>query len=201
MKSVIKMYEKYLTRKEKIIITAIEILDELGLQRLTTKEIAKRQGVTEPAIYRQFNNKQEIVSAIIDRFSVFDEMIRNTIVEQKMLMEQGILYFIESYSDYYQNYPQITTVFFSFGFFHYEENTNQKMIKIMQERRDFLESLIKKGIQEKNIKLDIEAQMFADMLLGMMWSTLYVWKTTNEQTNFKETLMQKITWLLARVII
>ena len=48
------MPKSYLTRKEKIIINAIDILDEGGINGLTMKEIANQQGITEPAVYRQF---------------------------------------------------------------------------------------------------------------------------------------------------
>jgi AcrR family transcriptional regulator len=41
--------KEYHQRKNKIIIEAIDLLDEAGIQGLTTKEIAKRQGITEPA--------------------------------------------------------------------------------------------------------------------------------------------------------
>ena len=47
------MYKDYIKRKEKVIISSIDLFDEAGIKGLTTKELAKREGITEPAIYKQ----------------------------------------------------------------------------------------------------------------------------------------------------
>ena len=91
------MPKSYLTRKEKIIINAIDILDEGGINGLTMKEIANQQGITEPAVYRQFKNKQEIVLTILRRFSAFDIALENAIFQQGYAPDQAILYLMESH--------------------------------------------------------------------------------------------------------
>lgn len=173
------MYKDYLKRKEKIIITAIDLLDEVGIQGLTTKEIAKRQGVTEPAVYKQFNSKQDIVLTLLDRFAAYDDVIMNTIIEQKMAPDEGLSYFIKSFSGYYQGYPQITTVMFSFDVFRYEEPLYQRMKKIMDTRRKFITGLIREGQISGCFSSDYDACLTADIILGMIWSTIYQWKIDN----------------------
>ena len=51
------MGDNILHRKEQLILTAIEIIDEIGIQRLTTREIAKRQQISEATIFRHFKIK------------------------------------------------------------------------------------------------------------------------------------------------
>ncbi|MDD4730008.1 MAG: NAD(+)--rifampin ADP-ribosyltransferase [Dysgonamonadaceae bacterium] len=55
-----------LHRKERLIRTAIEIVDEIGIQGLTTKEIAKRQDVSEATLFRHFASKNELLKAVLD---------------------------------------------------------------------------------------------------------------------------------------
>ena len=55
-------------RQEQIIDKAIRLIDQKGIQGLTIKNLAKETGVTEGAIYRHFENKKQILCAILDMF-------------------------------------------------------------------------------------------------------------------------------------
>jgi AcrR family transcriptional regulator len=170
------MYNDYLNRKEKIIITAIDLLDESGIQGLTTKEIANRQGISEPAVYKQFDGKKDIVLNILDRFAVFDEFIKNTILDNKMSPKASIDFYFNSYLEYYENYPQITTVLFSFDVYRYQEDTNEKMKNILQDRLNFLSDLISKGQETGELERDLESRELAERALGIIWSYVFNWK-------------------------
>lgn len=190
------MYRDFLKRKERIIITAIELLDEAGIQGLTTKEIAKRQGITEPAVYKQFESKQDIVYTIIERFSAYDEMLINTINEQKMQPDEGLNYFIQSFVGYYQGYPQLTTVMFSFDVFRYEEVLYHKMKSILDIRRNFLADLIKKGQDAGCYSSEYDSFQTADIILGAIWSTIYQWKMEDCGFNLKERVDKAIARIM-----
>ena len=50
-------------RQNEIIDAALKLTAEGGIQNLTVKHLADTIGVTEPALYRHFRNKAEIVKA------------------------------------------------------------------------------------------------------------------------------------------
>jgi TetR/AcrR family transcriptional regulator, tetracycline repressor protein len=52
--------------RDKIVLTALELLDEVGLDALTTRALAARLGVQQPALYWHFKNKQELVDAMAE---------------------------------------------------------------------------------------------------------------------------------------
>jgi TetR/AcrR family fatty acid metabolism transcriptional regulator len=190
------MYREFLKRKEKVIITAIDILNDAGIQGLTTKELARREGITEPAIYRQYDSKQDIILAILDRYALFDEVIINTIKEQDMDPLQGILYFAEAYAGYYQSYPQITTVMFSFDVFRYEEETNNRMTAIMKRRSDFVAGLIERGQEQDVFDRGINAADLADVILGLIWSATYKWRLDDSKGDLKKRITEALKWML-----
>lgn len=190
------MYKDFLKRKEKVIIQAIDVLDEAGIQGLTTKELARREGITEPAIYKQFDSKQDIILAILDRFAAFDGDIRNTILEQQMTPLQGVLYYVEAYAGYYQSYPQITTVMFSFDVFRYEVETNRKMNDIMNKRYDFITELVAKGQHAGEFSREIGAADLSNIILGLLWSITCRWKMQQKGENLKEQVTKALEWVL-----
>src|SRR5512139_4225673 len=53
-------------RQREILERARELVEETGLANLTLKRVAERVGFSEPAIYRHFASKQELVFALVD---------------------------------------------------------------------------------------------------------------------------------------
>lgn len=53
-------------RRQKIVDAAAELFAEVGFRGGTTKELARRAGVTEPVLYEHFQTKSDLYAAIID---------------------------------------------------------------------------------------------------------------------------------------
>lgn len=50
--------------KERVVTEALSLLDEMGLDHLTTRKLAERLGVKQPTLYYHFKNKQVLVDAM-----------------------------------------------------------------------------------------------------------------------------------------
>ncbi len=62
--------KKFTERQQQIVEIAIKLIADKGIQNLTTKNLAKEIGISEPAIYRHFSNKLEILKAVITNFQI-----------------------------------------------------------------------------------------------------------------------------------
>ncbi len=60
-------------RQEQIIDQAIKIIHQKGYSGLSIRELATQVGITEPAIYRHFRSKEDIVLGILERMDRFVE--------------------------------------------------------------------------------------------------------------------------------
>ena len=190
------MKKKYLSRKENIIITAIEIIDELGIQGLTIRELANRQEVTEAAIYRHFKNKEGIILAVIEKFSFFDSMIKNTIVEQSFNTYEGILFFVKSYGEYYENYPAITSVLFTFDTFKEYPEISEYINKIITTKLEFIVDFINKGIENGEVRDDVKNEEMADIISGLISEVTRRWRLNNYEFSLKDKLISAVEMLL-----
>ncbi len=55
-------------RQKEIVEAALELITTKGIQGVTIKNLAKKIGITEPAIYRHFKSKTEILLSILNSF-------------------------------------------------------------------------------------------------------------------------------------
>ncbi|WP_289466824.1 TetR/AcrR family transcriptional regulator, partial [Klebsiella pneumoniae] len=60
---------KYTERQIEIIEAATERIDRFGIQNFTIKNLAGDIGLSEPALYRHFGGKNEILVGLLDYFS------------------------------------------------------------------------------------------------------------------------------------
>lgn len=58
-----------LVRKHEIVVTAMIVFEEKGIQKTSMSEIAKRAGVAKGLLYYYFTSKDALVSEVIDQFS------------------------------------------------------------------------------------------------------------------------------------
>lgn len=48
------MAENYVSRRDKIVASAVELIGDLGLNALTTKNLARKENISETLIYKYF---------------------------------------------------------------------------------------------------------------------------------------------------
>lgn len=70
---------KPLLSRERIVATALALVDEEGLQAVSTRRLAAELGVSGPSLYNHFRTKDEILDAVADQvcadvdLSMFDD--------------------------------------------------------------------------------------------------------------------------------
>jgi len=53
-------------RRRQIVEAALRLLAEVPLLSLTTRQIAREVGLTQPALFRHFHTKEELLRAVVD---------------------------------------------------------------------------------------------------------------------------------------
>lgn len=180
----------YMKRSEKIILTAIEILDELGLQGLSTKEICRREGVSEGALYKHFTGKDGVMLGILGCYSKFDNDIKETIILKELSAKEGITYAISRYAEYYENYPAMTAILNLYETLSHEAGIAHKVAEIFEYRNRFFADLIEKGIREGEFKSDVNSDSLSDIILGACMSVTLKWRMHGRSYPLKDKILE-----------
>ena len=177
-----------LNRKEKIVISAIELLGQEGVSGLTIKNLAKSQNVSEPALYRQFKSKQDILNQIIDEFSSYDVQIQETIIQSDLFGREAIMFYISRYAELYENYAELTTVVLSLDLFFYNEYTKNKMTNLIKDRKSFINKIVEADMEEFELGGKMTSLELASIIQGMIFSQVYEWRLMDKSYSLKDRL-------------
>lgn len=96
--------------RQNIITTALELLIEQGVEQLSLREIARRMDYTPAALYEYFNDKNELIMALVykadDLLTLDLEKVASQASPIQKLIETGMIYI-----HFAQNNPELYRLF------------------------------------------------------------------------------------------
>ena len=187
---------KLLHTKESLIISTIQVISEQGLQGLTTREVAKRQGISESTIFKHYKSKNELILAVLDYFSQYDQAIIESLGLKKFKPVEAITYFVEAYVTYYENYPEITAITLSYEGLMREAELSDVVKGIFTSRVSTIESLIEEAKSQKEISDYVDPKSLADLIIGLERVVVLRWRLGNYNFPLKEHTMKALKMLL-----
>ena len=104
------MSDSFISRKDRIIASAIEIISESGLASLSTKSLAMKENMSETLIYKYFGGINEVLIEVVEYFARFDRSIIRTVQGKDVSNVEKIHEFFDTYAIYYDNYIEISAI-------------------------------------------------------------------------------------------
>jgi AcrR family transcriptional regulator len=173
------------TRQIEIIDASKDLIGEKGLQTLTIKNLAKKMSFSEPALYRHFKDKTEIIKALL----LFHKEIIQSGGLKILNSDKNTLKKFEEILKFkfahIEKNPALVMVIFSETSFQYSSVLSKVVRKILEQRTKKIITLIKIGQEEGSIRKDIDSVQLATIVLGSIRSTILSWKLSGFKTNLR----------------
>ena len=163
-------------RQIEIIDASKYLIGKKGIQNLTIKNLAEKMSFSEPALYRHFRDKTEILKSLllfhreIIKIGIFKILNSDQSSLEKF---QEILKFK---FDHIKNNPAIVMIIFSENSFQYSSVLSSIVSKIMKQRSKKIIELLKEGQKNNEIRNDIESEQLATIIMGGIRKTILNWK-------------------------
>lgn len=193
----VKIMKYFIPRKDHIILSAIDIINELGIQGLSTKELASREQINESALYKHFKNKDAIILSVLEYFSQYDSSIYNTVLNKEVSSKEKILFYITAYLEYYESYPAITAILLHYESFCHESATKDKMKIILNSRNQHLIELLNAFIADSSFDTKFTSKELAGIINGFCDNIILNWRMEGCSYSFKEEAVETVKKLLS----
>jgi len=162
-------------RQSEIIQKSIEIIAQKGIQGLTIKNLSKEIGISEPAIYRHFESKTEILLALLQNFEEVLSFMRDTLTNAKESSISKIEFMFSKIIEIFSLEPSLISVIFSEEIFKNEKVLKEKIVEIMNSKITTVENIIKEGQENGEIRTDIDNKTLALMVVGSLRFMVKKW--------------------------
>lgn len=173
-------------RQKEIIEVALDLIASKGIQGLTIKNLAGEIGISEPAIYRHYENKIQILLSILDLF----RMNSAKLFEKAAGENSGALVKIEHlFSSHFATFsknPSLVAVIFSEEIFRNEPVLVEKIAEIVTQNDKMLVSILADGQTSGEIRSDVETANLAIMVMGSLRLFVKRWQFSGHAFSLNE---------------
>lgn len=170
--------KKWTKRQKEIIEFAIKIIVEEGIENFTTKNLASKLGISEAALYRHFNGKNDIITSILEYFEdIAKDTLRlanrfdNAIDRLKFIFKTRAENFVKS--------PGFVILILSEEIFPPEPLLTEKVKGIMLMNKENIEKIIEEGQKKGEIRNDIDSEVLFYMVVGPFRFMITRWRLMN----------------------
>lgn len=176
--------EKFTDRQIEIMEAATARIDAYGIQNLTIKTLAADIGLSEPALYRHFKSKNDILLGLLNYFITgMKNRINNIPVNPNATAGDELRDIFKSQLQTFTDKPAIVSVIFAESIFHYDEGLSYKVSEIMELMHQYVNANIEKGQKAGQYGKLINASTLTTIILGGMRMTVLKWKISGHKSN------------------
>ena len=162
-------------RQQEIINVSVALIADKGIQSLTIKNISQTIGISEPAIYRHFKNKFEILMTLLDSFELIAaDVLSSEEIKSLKALDKIEFFLMDRYKRCSEN-PKLAKLMFSEENFQDDERLAEKVLSIMHAHRTEMHKIISAGQSNGEIRDDIDSISLFRIIFGSMRLLIKQW--------------------------
>lgn len=173
-------------RQKEIVDESIRIIAEKGIQQLTIKNISKSVGISEPAIYRHFDGKIDILLAILFKFKKNSRINLAKITSNKTSSLKQIESVFNNHFKKFDANPALAAVIFSEEIFQNDKRLSKQVNLIMKLNQNIIMKIIERGQQNNEIRSDIPKEQLYLIIIGALRLIVTKWRLAKYSFDLKK---------------
>ena len=163
------------TRQHQIVEAARSIIATGGIDALTTRAIAKHVGLTEPALYRHFTSKVEVLLMLISdiRESLFREISQASLSDHLSL--DKLEHLLALHLSHVESRRGISFVLITESLQFGEQRVRRAIRELIEDYLNVIKRLVVEGQIRGEIETKLDPSAIATMFFGMIQAAATMW--------------------------
>lgn len=157
--------------RDRLLKAAIEVFSTAGFVGATTREIARVAGVNEVTLFRHFQSKEQLLSAVAQHITALRTEALSHQEEWTQDLRLDLLHYGRLHDDMLEEYEALIRMFIGEAQRHPDEALQvfqQSFIPLREKLIAYLRNCIERGSVRPDVDLPLAADQFTGMLLAGM---------------------------------
>ncbi len=154
-----------------MIRAALELLGETSLDRLTTRQIAKRVGMSQPGLFRHFRSRDAILLAVVEETRVEMAARMEAVVRQSDDLSEQLRGLASTLLDQARRSPGLSRLWFGRA----PEGRTALAIalaSLLASQRTLVAELVREAKQKGQVRHDVSPERVGTAFVGMVHGTI-----------------------------
>jgi AcrR family transcriptional regulator len=184
------MENNFSSRQMEIMISTVNLIEKGGIGNVTIKHLAKEINVTEGAIYKHFNSKEEILTKTLEmaRADVMDVFLkaRNSVKPTLDILEDIYV----KQSAFFKSNPAYVIIILSEALYKELGFLKDIIRAIMNDSRIIIQELIEEGQKRNQIRKDIGSGQLTFIFMSALRNCINQWYLSDFETDIQSNCKQ-----------
>jgi AcrR family transcriptional regulator len=155
--------------RARILKAATEVFAALGIAGATTREIARVAGVNEVTLFRHFQSKEQLLAAVVQQVTALQAEALANQDEWTGNLHIDLLHYAWLYNNMLEEHEALVRMFIGEAKRH-PEAALQVLRETVQPLREKLIAYLHNGVEQGNVRPDVDLLTAVDMFTGMLLS-------------------------------
>ncbi|MFH0920297.1 MAG: TetR/AcrR family transcriptional regulator [Fibrobacterota bacterium] len=168
--------ESFTLKQTTIVKACCDLVRAKGLKALTTKELARSLRVTEPALYRHFKSKSDILYAILSSMETNNRAIRDVFLKKRQpTLDKLENMYLATLGMLAKN-PPLATAMLSEELYLEDKRLSAKVLNIQNVTLETIRLIVDEGIKKNQIRRPVSRDETALLIMGTMRFIAIRWR-------------------------
>ncbi len=163
-------------RRNQVVDTALALLADTPLDQLTTRQIARAVGVSQPALFRHFRSRDDIVLAVVERVRQDLGALAATLLDSGRPPLDLIDGLVRGVLSYATEHPGMPRLLFRDMAGRGDARIRAPLSQIVSLQRNLLAELIRQARRAGNVPAEVDVGQAARLILAMVQGIVLQWQ-------------------------
>ncbi len=173
-------------RKNEIIAITRDIIFNEGFSNFTIRSVASRVGISEPAIYRHFANKEELMLGLLDSMFLPWRESLEVLAQENSPAPGKLLKLVKLHLHHLVDRQLNPVLFFSEAIRPENGRLLEKLNSNLQYLHRTALSILKQGVEQGSFRAEIDVEATAACVIGVLQTTVIRWTLQRNETGLVE---------------
>lgn len=168
-------------RRQRIVEAALDLLADTPPEELSTRKIARRVGVSQPALFRHFRSRDQILIAVVEESQAAMGRVAEEVLGRESGAEARLMAMARALLLHVEHHPGLPRLLFADAF-PGNRPARAALKRLLSMQQKLFAELVRQGQTEGALDATLDASLAATALIGLLQGHVLQWQILDRKS-------------------
>ncbi|MBW2713670.1 MAG: DUF2249 domain-containing protein [Deltaproteobacteria bacterium] len=163
-------------RRQQIVEAALDLLAGTSVESLSTRSVAKLVGISQPALFRHFRSRDDLLCALVEHTRENLAGLTNQVLSKQADTRAALACWLDGLFAYVEKHPGVPRLLFHNAAARQEPEFHKAISRLLSMQRSLVTELIRQGRRREELPAQLDPQRATSFFIALVQGELLQWQ-------------------------